>query len=95
MRNITIRAVDAFMNDYNFGSGNTGVVVDKITTMYLHDSPIAKKDANGVISITNAGWQTNTTKERLNGIPGVNISQLNGEWFLNGNSWNGSWIKIN
>lgn len=45
--------------------------------------------------ITNAGWKSNTTKERLNGLPNVSIQQKKGEWFLNGTAWNGEWIKVN
>lgn len=50
---------------------------------------------NNVLEITNAGWATNTTKERLNGIPGVSISQRKGIWYLNGKEWGGKFIKIN
>ena len=39
--------------------------------------------------ITSAGWQTNTTKERLNGFNGVNIYQKDFQWYLNGEAWNG------
>jgi len=44
--------------------------------------------------ITNAGWQSNTTKERLNGLSGVSIYQKNFQWFLNGKPWNGDWITV-
>tara|TARA_Y100000592_G_C5381110_1_gene273463 strand:+ start:530 stop:898 length:369 start_codon:yes stop_codon:yes gene_type:complete len=39
--------------------------------------------------ITAAGWRTNTTKERLNGLNGVNIYQKDFQWHLNGEAWNG------
>lgn len=39
--------------------------------------------------ITAAGWRTNTTKERLNGLNGVNIYQKDFQWYLNGEAWNG------
>jgi len=53
------------------------------------------KRLTGDIRITNAGWKSNVTKDRLNALPnGVSINQVRGEWFLNGNPWDGSWIKI-
>jgi hypothetical protein len=36
-----------------------------------------------------------TTKERLNGLTGVEIRQAKKKWFLNGQEWDGSWIKVN
>ena len=35
------------------------------------------------------------TKERLNGLHGVSITQKNFIWYLNGKKWNGNLIKIN
>ena len=39
--------------------------------------------------ITAAGWRSNTTKERLNGLNGVNIVQRDWQWYLNGEAWDG------
>jgi hypothetical protein len=61
--------------------------------MYLFGNLIAVNN-NGVISVSNAGWESITTKERLNGIPGVNIKQSKGLWYLNGVEWNGKLTKI-
>jgi hypothetical protein len=47
-----------------------------------------------VLQISNAGWASNTTKERLNGIPGVHIKQKNWTWYLNGQEWDGGWKRI-
>ena len=47
-----------------------------------------------MLSISNAGWQSNTTKERLNGLPNVGIYQKNWQWYLNGNEWNGEWTRV-
>lgn len=44
--------------------------------------------------ITSAGWLTKTTKERLNGLPGVCLQKVRGRWFLNGWMWNGDWIQV-
>lgn len=61
--------------------------------MYLHGNKIAEK-RDGKIWITNAGYMTNTTKERLNGIPNVSINQKAGQWYLNGKPWDGEWIEV-
>lgn len=36
--------------------------------VYLHGNRIAWREDNGDISVTLAGWGTNTTRERLNGL---------------------------
>jgi len=40
------------------------------------------------------GYQTVTTKERLNGIPDVRVHQKKGQWYLNGAAWDGSWAFV-
>ena len=95
MRKITRDAVDAFMRRESFKRSNTQVVVHPENThLYLHGNPIAIVDLLGCIKITNAGYQTNTTKERLNGIPTVSIVQKNFQWYLNGTKWGGEWITV-
>ena len=59
----------------------------------LHDSNIAVWDAEGLF-ITNCGYKTVTTKERLNGLPNVHIVQKNFQWFLNGEAWNGELVRV-
>ena len=88
MRKITKQAVEAFEKGYNFKSGNTKVV-GKAGGIYLklHDNTIAFKSNEGVIEISTCGWNTPTTRERLNGIPGVSVNQRNGILYLNGNRW--------
>lgn len=90
MRKITEDAVNAFMSGNKFSRSNTKVIH---FTLYLHGNLIAKKDGVG-LKITNAGWFTATTKERLNGLPNVNIVQRKGVWYLNGKEWDGSWIYV-
>jgi len=68
---------------------------DHWIVLELFGNEIAAADSrDGSIYITNAGWQSNTTKERLNGLPGVSISQQKGKWYLNGELWDGKWTKI-
>jgi hypothetical protein len=44
--------------------------------------------------VTNAGWFSNTTKERLNAIDGVSVYQKDWNWYLNGEQWNGKLIDV-
>ena len=60
----------------------------------LHGHVIAEMEVTGDLWINDAGWQTVTTKERLNGFPSVNIVQKNFQWFLNGEAWDGSSIQV-
>lgn len=61
--------------------------------IWLHGNKIAEK-RDGALWITNAGWSTTTTKERLNALHGVSITQKNFVWYLNGKEWDGEWIKV-
>lgn len=97
MRKITEESVDAFMNARKFKKSNMEIeVLPNVTVMRLHGNPIAFRynDPKRTLSITDAGWSSNTTKERLNGIPNVSIQQKNWEWYLNGEKWNGCMIDV-
>lgn len=99
MRQVTKQAISAFLAGKQTTISNTTIRHNKsgITIMYLFGNEIARKnwEGKGEISISNAGWKSNTTKERLNGIPGVSINQAKGKWYLNGKEWDGKWITIN
>jgi hypothetical protein len=98
MRTITEKAIKAFMNAEKFKSSNTSVeVLPNVTILKLFNNAIAYRynDPERTLSITNCGWQSNTTKERLNAIPNVNIKQIKGSWFLNNKEWNGDLIDVN
>lgn len=96
MRKITQNAINAFLSGKNFSGGNTCVQCSSHTvTMFLHGNDIATREIDtGKIYIQNAGWPTRTTKERLNGIPGVSIQQKKGKWYLNGELWSGEWVSV-
>lgn len=95
MRKITQNSVYAFLNNQSFRENNTKVSPSNGKNyLYLHDNIIAIKDKQTEISITNAGWFSNTTKERLNALPNVSIKQVKGVWFLNGKEWDGNLIEI-
>lgn len=99
MKKITINARNAFNENRNFKSNNTEVLVSndlngiQTTYLYLFGNLIAFKDNTGTF-IDSCGWKSNTTKERLNALNGVQISQKNYQWYLNGEKWNGQLTKV-
>jgi hypothetical protein len=66
MRQITIEAYNAFKKNKRFKRSNTEVIINNnITVMKLFGNSIVKK-IDGEIFISNGGWSSVTTKERLN-----------------------------
>ncbi len=101
MRKITEQSVKAFFNAERYNKNNTRIkVLDNVTVFLLHENPIAFRynDPNRTLSISNCGWFSNTTKERLNGILShighAGIYQKNFSWFLDGEKWNGDLTDI-
>ena len=70
MRSVTQKTVEAFKAFRNYKLSNSEVEnFDDHVNFYLHWNTIAtvnKKEKKLILS--SAGWRTNTTKERLNGI---------------------------
>jgi hypothetical protein len=96
MRKITEQSVQAFIDGIPFKKSN--MEVSREGTIYylkLHGNKIAARMGDGRMWISNAGWMSNTTKERLNGLPGVRVNQKNWNWFLNGIPWTGKPVYIN
>jgi hypothetical protein len=95
MRKITSEAVDKFLSKTPFKKSNMQVEqVGSTFRLKLHNNTIASIDEFNMLSISNAGWSTNTTKERLNGLPHVRINQKNWNWYLNGQEWDGAWTRV-
>jgi len=94
MRKITNRAVKAFYNHQSFKQANTSVESnEKGTFLYLYGNLIAVLDDSG-LSVTTGGWDTLTTKDRLNGLEGVDVYTKRGQLHLNGNEWDGELTLI-
>lgn len=99
MKKITKEMQNAFIIGKEFKKSNTEVIINDnascgtLTQIFLFDNLIAEHSDEG-LRITNCGWKTNTTKERLNALPNVSIYQKKGKWYLNGNEWNGEWTKV-
>ena len=85
-RQITEIISRKFMNDESYRLSNSEVRRDFETTrLYLFGNLIArKKVGERKFEITMAGYSTPTTRERLNGLPNVRISQKNYAQYLNG-----------
>ena len=98
MRKITIQAIRAFLNGDNFKLSNTKVSYcehKETSYLYLFNNLIAKLDHhNKELTITTAGWNTTTTRERLNGLPRVDVYQINWQLYLNGQPWDGKLTTI-
>ena len=88
MRKIERLMNAAISDSKDWKLANTEVLnVDGISYVYLHGNLIAEVDDNG-IKLYDGGWQSNTTKSRLNailsehGIAGEGVFQKNFDWFI-------------
>lgn len=106
MRKVTEKIINAFYNTVEKTIGNSSVVINDYVrppnanpkanpvTLFLHGHAIAQL-IDGELWITDAHYSTHTTKERLNGLPGVRIYQKNFQWYLNDKPWDGRWVNMN
>ena len=94
VRKIERQMCDAIANEQDWRKDNTEVINfyndDKelvVTSVYLHGNLISEV-TNNAVTIFDGGWQSNTTKSRLNAIcntfcvDGEGIFQKNFEWFI-------------
>ena len=95
MRKITEQLVKAFSENRRFKSGN-----DEVTTsgtnvhLWLHGNNIARNGPDG-LEINLCGWNTMTTRDRLNGLPGVNLRTVKGTLLLNGSPVSSDgWVTV-
>jgi len=106
MSKITQESIDAFMAGREFSKQNMSVAIrpwqyatpaiDSVI-LCLHGNPIARYvsgQRDRTLMVCDGGWQTVTTRERLNGIPGVRVNQKDRQWYLNGVEWDGSWTYV-
>jgi len=90
MRQITRDIVNAFQNSRSLRIGNSRTNGE---SLWLFDNKIAEIRRDG-LWVSNGGWNSKTTKERLNGILGVNVRQQRGVWLLNDRVWDGRWVNV-
>lgn len=88
MRKIERLMNQAIIEEKDFTLDNTHVTTkDGVSFVFLHGNNIAQIGDNW-LRLFDAGWQTVTTKSRLNailqvhGCPGEHIFQKKGEWFI-------------
>lgn len=95
MKKITDLAVKNFYNKNSFSLSNTSVEVTSSGFVYLKlfGNTIAGSDYSG-IWITDAGWHTKTTFERLKGLNDVRIHTKKGQVYLNDEKWDGEKVYI-
>ena len=94
MRKIEQQMNFAISNKADWSSSNTRVDYNNnsnCSSVYLHGHQIATFDHNlKAVKLSSCGWQTNTTKSRLNAILsevkyGCKVFQKNFVWFVNYN----------
>jgi hypothetical protein len=91
-----MRKIERLMNaaitaGKDFKLANTMVTtVNDVSHVFLHGNKIAEIGENFIV-LMDGGWQSNTTKSRLNailsehGCPGECVFQKNWQWFVNVN----------
>jgi hypothetical protein len=95
MRKIESQMNAAISNGKNWSSANTSVThTDDVAQVRLHGNLIAEIGDN-FIRLFDGGWQSNTTKSRLNAIltehgeQGDGVFQKNWQWFVQMNTAQG------
>ena len=89
MRKIESEMQAAIVERRNWSKSNTSVSVDSQgnTFVTLHGNLIASISNFGDIKLSSCGWQTVTTKSRLNAIldtflSGIGVFQKQFEWYI-------------
>ncbi len=93
-----MRKIERLMNDAiaqgksEWKLDNTFVVtLNKVAHVFLHNNKIAEVGDNFIV-LMDGGWQSNTTKSRLNaileanGCGGERVFQKKGQWFVTVNN---------
>ena len=95
MRKITKESIKAFYNREPFKKSNM-IVKNKEGKTYLKvfDNVIAILDEVNELFITTAGWNSVTTRERLNGLSGVRLGTKKEQLYLNNIPWDGKLTNI-
>lgn len=102
MRTIEKQMNSAIVKFKNWKNGNTQVIFDAddcVSRVYLHGNHIATI-SEGSVQLFDGGWQSNTTKSRLNaileehGIKGERVYQKNFQWYVRMADKYGSFVNI-
>ena len=90
MRKLEIQMIQAIQNGYSKQCGsNTRVAhYQGFISVFQHENCIATLDRARTLTLSNCGWESVTTKGRLNALlsglgTGAKIAQKAGVWYLN------------
>lgn len=94
-RQVTKDIVRAFLNGENRKISNSEVHADCTGVyMYLFGNLIARRVGERT-QVTLAGWNSQTTRERLNGLPNCKVYTRNGQAFINDQAVKSDeWVQI-
>ena len=93
MRKVTAQIKKAFEEGKSLKVRNTETDGQ---TVWLHGNAIVKRDSDGLVRWSLAGWNTPTTRERVNGIANAGVCQFKFEPVLNGEEIDSSdWFASN
>ena len=90
MRKIETQMIAAIHNNQNWSNANTAVYFNEeenVSVVRLHGNKIAEIDDNSM-TIFDGGYQSNTTKSRLNAlcdefcVAGEGVFQKNFQWYV-------------
>jgi uncharacterized protein YpmS len=88
MRKIETQMCEAIQSNLDWKSGNTQVItIEGVSFVYLHGNQIATIDEDSM-TIYDGGWQSTTTKSRLNALcnyfcmDGECVYQKNFKWYV-------------
>jgi hypothetical protein len=56
---------------------------DHSVSIELHSTKVVVLYPNGLVKLASGGWQTVTTKDRMNKYSPVRVTQRKGEWYVN------------
>ncbi len=94
MRKIETQMQNALRNRVNWSKSNTSVSIDNEGNQFvtLHGNLIAKISNFGDITLSSCGWETVTTKSRLNAVldtflHNCHIFQKNFQWYIDGDKF--------
>ena len=98
MRKIERLMNDAISESRDWGQANTRVeMIDGVSVVFLHGNKIAEV-GDDFVRVFDGGWQSNTTKSRLNAIincfcNGVTdgVFQKDYQWFIRDNKVTREW----
>lgn len=96
MKKITEESIKAFYSFKKYKKKNMVVYVDKYSAeLRLFRNTIAILNNDKTLQITTCGYNTRTTRDRLNGLKNITVSTKKNQLYLNNERWDGNLKTIN